>query len=313
MAFSLIDHDAGAVPLVAVSKAGLAAWREAAPAAERDWVAATGFGAEAGKLALIPDDKGRLGRVLVGLPEGEAAMWALAGLSDALPEGSYRIAEMPEGGDPTRIALGWALGTYAFTRYREPKKPSGARLVWPKRADRAQVEHLAGAVFLARDLINTPASDMGPAELAAAAIQVAEKADAQHRVITGDALLAENYPTIHAVGEATFEFSRGSFQVVSPFANHADVVVRHQIFRRQGGGKLEVLQRRVEFSAVKQREREAVMRGVVIGIDFQTAPIRPNRFGHAPAMVPSHAKIVKAEYERGSAGHRFLVVFEGQI
>ena len=208
MPFSLIDNGAGAVTLVAVSKAGLAAWREAAPAKERDWVAATGFAGEAGKLALIPDAEGRLGRVLVGLPEGEAAMWAFAGLSDALPEGAYRIAELPEGGDPTRIALGWALGTYAFTRYREQKKPSGARLVWPKRADRAQVEHLAGAVFLARDLINTPASDMGPAELAAAAIEVAEKAGAQHRVISGDALLAENYPTIHAVGRASVRAPR---------------------------------------------------------------------------------------------------------
>ncbi len=207
MAFSLIDDDAGAVPLVAVSKAGLAAWREAAPAAERDWVAATGFTGEAGKLALVPDKKGGLGRVLVGVAEGEAAMWAFAGLSDALPEGSYRIEALPEGGDPTRIALGWALGSYAFTRYRE-KKPGGARLVWPKGADRAVVEHLAGAVFLARDLINTPASDMGPAELAAAAVEVAEKADARHRVISGDALLAENYPMIHAVGRASVRAPR---------------------------------------------------------------------------------------------------------
>jgi leucyl aminopeptidase len=208
MPFSLIDHDAGGMPLVAVSKAGLAAWREAAPANERDWVAATGFSGEAGKLALIPDGEGRIGRVLVGLAEDEAAMWALGGLSDALPEGRYRIAEMPEGGDPTRIALGWALGTYAFTRYRAPKKPTGARLVWPKKADRAQVVHLAEAVFLARDLINTPASDMGPEELAAAAIQVAEKSGARHQVITGDALLAENYPTIHAVGRASVRAPR---------------------------------------------------------------------------------------------------------
>ena len=208
MPFSLIDDGAGAVPLVAVTKAGLAAWREKAPAAERDWVAAVGFAGESGKLALIPGDGGRLGRVLVGVPEGEAAMWAFAGLSDTLPEGSYRIAGAPEGGDPTRLALGWALGAYAFTRYRKPKKAGGARLVWPKKADRAQVEHLAGAVFLARDLINTPASDMGPAELADAAAAVAEKSGARHRVIVGDALLAENYPTIHAVGRASVRAPR---------------------------------------------------------------------------------------------------------
>src|SRR6266705_5232532 len=202
MAFSLIDDDGGAVPLVAVSKSGLAAWRETAPARERDWVVATGFTGEAGKLALVPDKKGGLGRVLVGVADGEAAMWAFAGLSDTLPEGSYRIDAMPEacsgGGEPTRLALGWAVGTYAFTRYREKKEPGGARLVWPGGADRALVEQLAGAVFLARDLVNTPASEMGPAELGDAAVTVAETAGARHRGIDSEALLAENYPTTHA-------------------------------------------------------------------------------------------------------------------
>src|SRR5579862_443157 len=204
MPFSLIEDDAGAVPVDVVAKAGLAAWREVAPAKAREWAAATGFSGEAGKLALVPDDFGRLGRVLVGMAEGEAAMWALAGLSETLPEGSYRLEQLPEGGDPTRIALGWALGSYAFTRYRDTKKgKSGARVVWPKGADRGLVERLAGAIFLARDLINTPASDMGPEELAETAIHVAERADARHRVIAGDALLAANYPTIHAVGRAS--------------------------------------------------------------------------------------------------------------
>ncbi len=203
MPFSLIDDDAGAVPVVAVSKAGLAAWHESAPARERDWVMATGFTGDAGKLALVPDKKGGLGRVLVGMAEGEAAMWAFAGLSDTLPEGGYRIEAIPDGTDASRIALGWALGTYAFTRYRAPKKASGARLVWPDGADRGLVERLAGGTFLARDLVNTPASDMGPAELADAAVAVAEKAGARHRVIEGDALLDENYPTIHAVGRAS--------------------------------------------------------------------------------------------------------------
>src|SRR5436305_398364 len=97
MNFSLIDDDAGAVAVLAVSKAGLAAWHEGAPARERDWVMATGFTGETGKLSLVPDAAGRLGRVLVGMADGEAAMWAFAGLSDTLPEGSYRIESIPEG------------------------------------------------------------------------------------------------------------------------------------------------------------------------------------------------------------------------
>jgi leucyl aminopeptidase len=203
MAFNLIDGDAGAVPITALTKAGLAAWRESAPAKERDWAAATGFTGEAGKLALVPDKSGKLGRVLAGASEDEAAMWALAGLSETLPEGTYRLERGPEGADPTRLALGWALGTYAFTLYRDKKKEQRARLVWPEGADRGLAERLANAICLARDLINTPASDLGPAELAEAAVVVAENAGAKHRVITGDALLAENYPTIHAVGRAS--------------------------------------------------------------------------------------------------------------
>jgi leucyl aminopeptidase len=203
MAFSLIDDDAGAVPLLPVTKAGLAAWREGAPAREREWAMSTGFTGEAGKLALLPDKKGGLGRVLVGIGDGDAAMWAFAGLSDALPEGSYRIEASPEGGDASHAALGWALGTYTFTRYRDKKNKSDARLVWPDGADRGLVERLAGGIFLARDLINTPASDMGPAELAEAAVAVAKKAGARHKVIEGEALLADNYPTIHAVGRAS--------------------------------------------------------------------------------------------------------------
>src|SRR6266550_2539290 len=203
MVFNLIEGEAGAVPLRVLSKAGLAAWRETAPARERDWAAATGFTGEAGKLALVPDQAGKLGRVLVGASENDAAMWALAGLSEKLPEGNYRLERGHDGGDPTRLALGWALGTYAFTLYRDKKKEYRARLVWPEGADRGLAERLANAVCLARDLINTPASDLGPAELAEAAVTVAENAGAKHRVITGDALPAENYPTIHAVGRAS--------------------------------------------------------------------------------------------------------------
>ena len=204
MAFSLTDDAAGAVPITVLGKAGLESWREQAPQREREWVAATGFSAEPGKLSLVPDKEGRLGRVLVGLPEEGSAMWALAGLSGSLPSGTYRLDSVPEGTDASHLALGWALGTYSFDLYRKKEKQKeGARLVWPEHADRGQVERLASAVCLARDLINTPASDLGPAELAEAAERVAASADAKCRIIAGDALLAENYPTIHAVGRAS--------------------------------------------------------------------------------------------------------------
>src|SRR5208282_610072 len=210
MAFSLIDDTAGAIPVAALTKERLPAWLAEAAERDRNWLTAIGFSAEQGKLAMVPADNGRFARVLVGLgdkSDAVAGMWALAGLPDALPEGSYRLETAPDGAEPTRLALGWALATYAFTRYRV-KKAAATALVWPEGADRGSVERLARAVFLARDLANTPAGDLGPSELAAEAVRVAKAAGAKHRVIVGDELLAENYPTIHAVGRAAAQAPR---------------------------------------------------------------------------------------------------------
>jgi len=205
MAFSLIDDTNGAIPITALTKSQLPAWLEAAPEGERNWLRAIGFSAEPGKHALVPGEAGRFARVVVGLGDADdtrRTMWALAGLPGKLPEGRYRLETVPEGADPTRLALGWALATYAFTRYRA-KSPTPTTLVWPEGADRGRAKRLARAAFLARDLANTPAGDLGPEELAAEAVRVAEAAGARHRVIVGDELLAENYPTIHAVGRAS--------------------------------------------------------------------------------------------------------------
>jgi leucyl aminopeptidase len=205
MAFSLIDETDGAVPIAALTKTEFPAWLETAPERERNWLTSIGFSADAGKHALLPGESGKLARVLVGLGDGadaEGRLWALAGLPTALPEASYRLDAVPRRADPTNLALGWALATYAFARYSEKPRPAAA-LVLPEGADRGRVERLAAAVFLARDLANTPAGDLGPEELAGEALRVAKAAGARYRVIVGDDLLAENYPTIHAVGRAS--------------------------------------------------------------------------------------------------------------
>jgi leucyl aminopeptidase len=204
MPFSLIDETDGAVPIIAVTKDQLPGWLDKAAPCERNWLTSIGFSAESGKHALVPGETGKLARVLVGLggADAERGMWALAGLPAALPEASYCLEAAPDGADPSRLALGWALATYAFTRYSAKSRPATS-LVWPEGADRGRVERLARAVFLARDLANTPAGDLGPEELAATALRVAKDAGADHRVIAGDDLLAENYPTIHAVGRAS--------------------------------------------------------------------------------------------------------------
>ncbi|HXQ49728.1 MAG TPA: leucyl aminopeptidase family protein [Stellaceae bacterium] len=201
MLASLVPPGSGFVPIMPVTAEELIPRLAGLGAATERWAEATRFAAEPGKLLLIPDETGRLGHVLVGMAAGEW-LWAIAHCPDALPEGTYRVEGVAGRDAETRLALGWALGSYAFTRYRRRER-GFARLEWPAGADRARVEALADAIALARDLINTPAEDMGPAELAGAAEDMAARTGARCSVIVGDRLLDENYPAIHAVGRAS--------------------------------------------------------------------------------------------------------------
>jgi leucyl aminopeptidase len=199
---SLTDDATDAVALTAVAKDGFATWLETQPAREREWLKATGFAAEPGKFAFLPDESGRPARVVVGADLAKDPVWALAGFPETLPEGRYKLDADVDASRATSLALGWSLGAYAFTRYKKPKR-GFAELVWPQKADHAEVQRLTRSIFLARDLINTPCEDMGPPDLAAAAVAVAKEFDAQATVIAGDDLLKQNYPTIHAVGRAS--------------------------------------------------------------------------------------------------------------
>lgn len=192
---------ADTVPVTPLTKADLDGWLSAQPPATVAWVKAVNFTAEAGATALLPGEDGRLGRVLVGVSAVDD-LWAFAGLPGALPAGSYRIDAELDRRAASRAALGWALGSYAFTRYKSSDK-AFAQLVWPQQADHGDVERAASATWLVRDLVNTPASDLGPAELAKAARDLAEEFQADVKVIAGDDLLKKNYPAIHAVGRAS--------------------------------------------------------------------------------------------------------------
>ena len=197
---SLTTNAADATPITTVEKDQFKTWVEAQPQSDRDWLHTNGFKGEGGKFVFLPGPNGRPSKVVVGADLKADPVWALA-LADALPEGHYRIDAKLDAHAATNIALGWSLSAYAFARYKKPKREF-ATLVWPEHANKKEVEHLSRAIFLARDLINTPADDMGPPELANAAVTLAKEFDAKHSVIVGDDLLKQNYPTIHAVGRA---------------------------------------------------------------------------------------------------------------
>jgi leucyl aminopeptidase len=192
--------------LVPLAAADLPAWLKRQDTARRRWVEGNGFTAAPDTHLALPAADGGAGEVLLGVRR-PAAVWDLAGLPLKLPEGRYRLAGNPARADAEAWALGWALGAYQFARYRKPGR-APAELVWPQRADKAAVSAAAEATNLVRDLINTPASDMGPGELAAAARKLARTYKAQCRVTTGEALLKQNYPMIHAVGRAAAQAPR---------------------------------------------------------------------------------------------------------
>lgn len=194
------------LPIWLVTKAGLKDWLGGRPAEETAWIEAAGFEGAPGSHLLLPSGDGGLAGVVAGVAE-KPDLWALAGLPAALPGGAYRIADGLSADRASAVALGWAMGTYRFDRYKTSEQ-TFATLVWPDGADRGQVEQSAAALRLVRDLVNTPAGDLGPTALAAAAEEVAARHGATCTVTVGDDLLARNYPMIHAVGRAAIDAPR---------------------------------------------------------------------------------------------------------
>ncbi len=195
------SRDAIAISLIATTT--FDEWIKEQPSFVKTWVKASGFRAEAGAHCLVPGPRGTLSEVLVGTQEA-IGIWALAGLPENLPIGTYFIKTKLKKQLATDLAVGWALACYRFEKYKTQKNTRKfPNLVWPKGCDRDAVIRSADAVFMVRDLINTPAEDMGPPELANAARKLARLHKAKFRTIVGDALLKENFPTIHAVGRAS--------------------------------------------------------------------------------------------------------------
>ena len=187
------------IPLVPMRERDLAANLAKLGKTAQRWAKEQRFRAKHGQVLAIPGRDGSIARVLCGLGDG---CFTWSNVAARLPPGRYAIEGELPAESANDAALGWALACYTFTRYK-PSKQRLPDLVWPEHADRALVSRLATGIALARDLITTPANDMGPTELSQAAKELAELHGAEFRVIVGDDLLEEGYPAIHAVGRAS--------------------------------------------------------------------------------------------------------------
>ncbi|AHD02359.1 leucyl aminopeptidase family protein [Leisingera methylohalidivorans] len=194
-----------ACPVHVIASDTFDSWLSSQPQRVQAWATAQGFTGACGQAVAVPAADGTFEMALAGYGNDAARTrrrFVLAEAAAKLPAGTYRIASgLPQEAAVTE-SLGWLLTGYRFDRYKE-NAAQAAALVAPDGLDAGAVESLAAAECLTRDLINTPASDMGPAELQAAAAALAEEFGAETSIILGEDLLAQNFPLIHTVGRAS--------------------------------------------------------------------------------------------------------------
>jgi leucyl aminopeptidase len=171
------------------------------------WATTMGFKAEPNTICLVPGAEGSLAKVLVGRPD-PIDTWTLGLLPQTLPAQVYTLADQWPQEIATKLWLGWRLGEYRFSQYKRPRSKPQPELLMPAGADQAYVNHTVTAITLVRNLINTPAGDMGPEPLEAAAQALADTHAAELTVIRGEDLLAQGYPLIHGVGRASAQAPR---------------------------------------------------------------------------------------------------------
>lgn len=170
------------------------------PVSVAAWITANNFTAEPGTILTLPDASGGIAEVLFGSDSTDP--WCWANLPAKLPSGVYHVNGVLDAHTANWLALVWELGCYQFNRYSATPR-SWPTLLYPSEADHALSDSLIEAHYLTRDLINTPAQDMGPNNLVMTAARLAEQHGASLKTIVGEALIEENYPLIHAVGRAS--------------------------------------------------------------------------------------------------------------
>jgi leucyl aminopeptidase len=205
MTLTFAPDTTDALPLHLVARQDWDAWVARQAAAAQAWLTARGYVPSPTSAELVPGPDGHATLAVAGLAEGDTRRRGrlhLASVRKSLPAGTYRLQADLDADTLAEAALGWLLEGYRFDRYKAAT-PSAARLVAPAGIDAARVEAIAAGEALTRDLINTPASDMGPDELEAATRALAAGYGAAVNVVVGEALLSQNFPMIHAVGRAS--------------------------------------------------------------------------------------------------------------
>ena len=205
MTLTFCEPVAQTIPLIAVEQDSFDEWVATLNEADSRWVASAGFKAEAGKVLLFQNSDGSVAKAAFGMGGGSTqarSRFVLARARANLPKGVYELSGIEPGQGLDEAALGWLLAGYQFDKYAAAARPK-AELVAPAEIDQARLETIAAGEALSRDLINTPASDMGPAELENTSRTVASQFGAEIIVIQAGELEKQGFPMVHAVGRAS--------------------------------------------------------------------------------------------------------------
>lgn len=200
------EKSAAAIPIRLVTEANIVDIKGGIHESGRNWLITQGYRGKPGTICLIPDSAGRLNQVFFGINDSEGVLWALAGLPSQLPTGDYYLEGDWNDEDLVQLAVGWGLGSYHFDQFRTVEAPTKPLLYVGQGAMR--INAMVEAVSLVRNLINMPANHMMPQDLEEVTRRLAEVHDAEVDVITGSALLKENFPMIHTVGRASAHLPR---------------------------------------------------------------------------------------------------------
>lgn len=188
------------VPLLPLSQQQFEAWKDQASPAHLKWVEGSGFTGAAGQSCALPGANGGVEGWLLGVGQ-KGFLFSLSSHAGRLPKGAYHLECEWSAQQRAQASLGWGLALYRFDRYKSHDHSSPLLVLEPD--IESQVRSLYSAQCLVRDLVNTPTEHMGPSELVDAVIRQGDAFGAQTRIITGDELLTENFPAIHAVGRAS--------------------------------------------------------------------------------------------------------------
>jgi len=208
---SLSDSESASIlPIYCVRPEGWQRLESTLSEIEREYAKARGFSGEAGQRVRVPNNLGAISKVLIGLGAKEDDRMGpirVGALSTVLPFGYYRLAQIPRDWSTSLAQTGWGLGAYRFETYLKDTTKFPV-LVIEDSTSLTEVNSLSEATALCRDLINTPAGDLGPVALQKAATDLAEEFGAEVHTTIGDELIEQNYPMIHAVGRAAHEAPR---------------------------------------------------------------------------------------------------------